>query len=176
MQKNIKVASKKSTKIIPEFRYCIQKGASIPFVQWSPEALGAGFILPFTLTNSGRLPSALPTGETFLSFAPSMLHNSGSLVPRSPQAIRKKDHHEGDPYSVWSVLDSNHVSLRFACSVRFVILVLLRCRLHYSFTHHASASLHLPQAALRLRAQSMFHISWTLMRGQGGPDTRKNHP
>ena len=77
---------------------------------------------------------------------------------------------------VWSVLDSNQVSLRFACSVRFVILVLLRCRLHYSFTHHASASLHLPQAALRLRAQSMFHISWTLVRGQGGPDIRKNHP
>ena len=27
---------------------------SVPFVQWSPEALGAGFILPFTLTDSGR--------------------------------------------------------------------------------------------------------------------------
>ena len=26
----------------------------VPFVQWSPEALGAGFILPFTLTNSSR--------------------------------------------------------------------------------------------------------------------------
>lgn len=32
---------------------------NVPFVQWSPEALGAGFILPFTLTNSSRLPSAL---------------------------------------------------------------------------------------------------------------------
>ena len=42
---------------------------SIPFAQWSPEALGTGFILPFALTNSGRLPSSLPTGETLPSFA-----------------------------------------------------------------------------------------------------------
>ena len=27
---------------------------SIPFAQWSPETLGAGFVLPFALTNSGR--------------------------------------------------------------------------------------------------------------------------
>jgi hypothetical protein len=27
---------------------------SIPFAQWSPEALGACFILPFALTNSSR--------------------------------------------------------------------------------------------------------------------------
>ena len=52
-----------------------------PFAQWSPETLGAGFILPFALTNSGRLPSALPTGETLPSFAPSMCtHLLRSLI------------------------------------------------------------------------------------------------
>ena len=49
--------------------YKVCGGDSIPFAQWSPETLGAGFVLPFALTNSGRLPSALPTGETLPSFA-----------------------------------------------------------------------------------------------------------
>ena len=41
------------------------------------------------------------------------------------------------------------VSLR---SVRFAIVAWLHCRLPCFFAHHASASLHPPQAALRLRA------------------------
>jgi len=41
------------------------------------------------------------------------------------------------------------------CSVRFAIVAERRCRLLRSFAHHASASLHPPQAALRLRAPSM---------------------
>ena len=49
--------------------YKVCGGDSIPFAQWSPETLGAGFVLPFALTNSERLPSALPTGETLPSFA-----------------------------------------------------------------------------------------------------------
>jgi len=44
------------------------------------------------------------------------------------------------------------VSLR---SVRFAIVACSRCRSARSFAHHASASLHPPQAALRLRAPSM---------------------
>ena len=34
--------------------YKVCGGDSIPFAQWSPETLGAGFVLPFALTNSGR--------------------------------------------------------------------------------------------------------------------------
>ena len=49
--------------------YKVCGGDSIPFAQWSPETLGAGFVLPFALTNSECLPSALPTGETLPSFA-----------------------------------------------------------------------------------------------------------
>ena len=53
----------------------------------------------------------------------------------------------------WCLLDSNQWSrLR---SVRFAIVACSRCRSARSFTHHASASLHRPQGALRLRAPSM---------------------
>ena len=65
-----------STRGIPfrdTARACIPHAADSKlcqtFAQWSPETLGAGFILPFALTNSSRLPSALPTGETLPSFA-----------------------------------------------------------------------------------------------------------
>ena len=45
-------------------------GIRSPFAQRSPEALGAGFILPFALTNSSRFRFAdSPTGLTLLSFA-----------------------------------------------------------------------------------------------------------
>ena len=43
----------------------------VPFAQWSPEALGAGFILPFALTNSSRFRSAdSPPGWRFSRLPP----------------------------------------------------------------------------------------------------------
>ena len=50
------------------------------------------------------------------------------------------------------------VSLHFVRSVRFAIVVCLLCRSADSFAHQASASLHLPPAALRLRPSPMLCI------------------
>ena len=54
--------------------------------------------------------------------------------------------------------ESNPVSLHFVRSVRFAIVVRLLCRSADSFAHQASASLHLPPAALRLRPSPMLCI------------------
>ena len=56
------------------------------------------------------------------------------------------------------------VSLHFVRSVRFAIVVCLLCRSADSFAHQASASLHLPPAALRLRPSPMHIVHW---RAQG---------
>ena len=62
-----------------------------PFAQWSSEVLGADFILPFALTNSGRLPSALHTVETLPSFAHSLTgrgFGSSRLIPTEKAPTR----------------------------------------------------------------------------------------
>ena len=53
-----------------------------------------------------RLASS-PTGRASALRPIDAISIDRTPVRRSPQAIRKKDHHEGDPFSVWSVLDSN---------------------------------------------------------------------
>ena len=66
--------------------------------------------------------------------------------------------------------ESNPVSLHFVRSVRFAIVVRLLCRSADSFAHQASASLHLPPAALRLRPSPMHIVHW---RAQGFDSPRR---
>ena len=49
----------------------------------------SGLAARFALTNSGRLPAALPTGETLPSFAPSMCSHLGATGSGSAQAKQK---------------------------------------------------------------------------------------
>ena len=57
-----------------------EPGGIHPFAQWSRRALGADSSLPFAPTNSGRLPSALPTGKTLPSFAHDLLIRSRDIT------------------------------------------------------------------------------------------------
>ena len=74
---------------------------------------------------------------------------------------KKKNHSQGVVFFL--VVLTGLEPVVSLCSVRFAIVAERRCRLLHSFAHHASASLHRPQGALRLRAPSMCrkHINGT---------------
>ena len=57
----------------------------------------------FALTNSAHLPSALPTGETFASFAP----RPTTVCQNPPENNKNTETHEGLPYFWHTRRDSN---------------------------------------------------------------------
>ncbi len=90
-----------------------------------------------------------------LSNASHCLRAGGSTSPRRT----KKYGRALSPANVlWSIGESNPVSLRCACSVRFAIVIRLLCRSADSFAHQASTSLS-PSASSPLGCRSVPPLS-----------------
>ena len=108
-------------------------------------------------------------------------HASASLYPaqralRLRALLMERSHEHGLSTSS----PPQEFSLR---SVRFAIVAWLRCRLPGSFAHHASASLHPAQRALRLRAsetamneRSSYNCALRKLRVLSQPDSRLRFP
>ena len=90
----------------------------------------SGLAARFALTNSGRFRLWRTAHWADASFVCPVDVSHLGLTGSETGAAHEKTHPLGVGFPVWSVLDSNQVSLRFACSVKFAIVALLRCRLH----------------------------------------------
>ena len=95
---------------------------------------------------------------------------------RGPPLLMERSH----DYGLSPSSSPQEFSLR---SVRFAIVVWLRCRLPGSFAHHASASLHPAQRALRLRAsetamdeRSSYNCALRKLRVLSQSDSRVRFP
>ena len=76
---------------------------------------------------------------------------------------------------LWSIGESNPVSLHCVRSVRFATVVCLPCRSADSFAHQASASLYPPPAALGSAPLQCFTLSSVRMRTLRARITKQDH-
>ena len=139
---------------------CPGRRTPVPHSQWSQ--LHTVELAPFRMTS----PLTKFPPQAVVRGSPSPMLRLVETGGRSPLYAQSKTGTtiKVIPVLMWSIGESNPVSLHCVRSVRFAIVVCLLCRSTDSFAHQASASLHPPLAALRLRPSPMLRLVETGMR------------